>query len=90
LHKKTWKIKLLKNAAKQLKKLDPHVKQAIEKNLRELETLEDPLALGKQLKGDWAGCYSFRVHKYRIICEPFEEYLLIEVIKVGWRKDVYD
>ena len=42
------------------------------------------------MKGEWVGCYRFRVAKYRLLCEPFEDYLLIEVIRVGKRDSVYD
>lgn len=48
-----------------------------------------PRQYGKAMKGEYAGCWRYRVGKYRIICSLHDEILLIEVIRVGHRSDVY-
>ncbi|MEY4311124.1 MAG: hypothetical protein RLZ71_1050 [Actinomycetota bacterium] len=85
-----WKIVFLRRATKELQKLDPAIQGLITSYVSMLERHPDPLSLAKPMKGEWVGCYRFRVAKYRLLCEPFEDYLLIEVIRVGKRDSVYD
>ena len=85
-----WKIVFLRRATKELLKLDRTAQRLINEYVDALRQHPEPLSLAKPLKGNWAGCYRFRVAKYRLVCEPFEEYLLIEVIHVGKRESVYD
>jgi len=44
---------------------------------------------GKKLHGDYEGYYSVRAWPYRIIYEILEFEVVILVIKIGHRKDVY-
>jgi len=48
----------------------------------------DPLA-GTPLKGELKGLYKYRVGPYRIIYEIHRSILLIIVIDIGHRKEVY-
>jgi mRNA interferase RelE/StbE len=51
--------------------------------------LDDPRVLAKPLKGDLASFWRFRVGHYRIICDIQDDKLVILVITIGHRKDVY-
>lgn len=44
---------------------------------------------GKKMKGEYDGCYSYRVWPYRIIYQIHKKELLVLVIHVGHRQGVY-
>ena len=91
--KKIWGYKMhevrLETPAKRfLKKLkDNQDKKRIIKKLRELE--ENP-RLGKPLTGKLAGLWSLRFGKFRAIYQIRRNELLVLVLKLGHRKNVYD
>ena len=82
-----YTITLTKPAQKQLDKLSALVANPI---LNAIENLGDnPRPNGyKKLKGRTG--YRIRVGDYRIIYEIFDTNLLVDVIKLGHRKDIYD
>ena len=49
----------------------------------------NPRQFGKPLSGDKAGLWSYRVGDYRIICLIEDERLVVVVVSVGHRRDVY-
>ncbi len=63
-----------------------------DKMVKKVEThlAKDPLALGSELVGDLSGLMRYRYRDYRIIYEVIENRLIIRVIRVGHRKDVYE
>ena len=83
------RIELTDSARKQLKKIDAYNRNRIIKYLFEVEKLEDPRSRGKAMVENMRGLWRYRVGDYRIICEIFEEAVLISVIKIGHRRDVY-
>jgi mRNA interferase RelE/StbE len=50
---------------------------------------EDPLALGKPLKGIFRGLFRYRCGDYRVIYSIDRQEELLVVLTVGHRKDVY-
>jgi mRNA interferase RelE/StbE len=82
-YKITWK----KSALKELKSLD---KSVIKTLLEKIEGLKiDPRPEGtKKLKG-YALLYRIRYGNYRIIYRIEDRELIIEVIRVGHRKNIY-
>jgi mRNA interferase RelE/StbE len=74
-------------AEKFLKKLDNSIQKQIIKKLKELK--ENP-QLGKPLLGNLAGLWSLRVNKYRAIYQIISGRLIIEVLEIGHRKNIYD
>jgi mRNA interferase RelE/StbE len=85
----TWRIKVSARAFKTLKALDTPVKRRIEASIDELATLPNPRATGKALQGRLAGYWRFCIGDYRIICQIKDEELVILVIEIGHRKDIY-
>lgn len=79
-----------KTALKQLKKMDNYTKLMlvnwIEKNLG---NCEDPRILGKALKGNLKNQWRYRVGDYRILCEIEDDKLIILVINVDHRREIY-
>lgn len=83
------KIEYSAAAAKTFRKLDRPVQIKIKKFLDEIETLDNPRNRGKGLTADKAGLWRYRVGDYRLICDIQDEYLIIVVLVVGHRKEVY-
>ena len=81
-----YTVRLTKKAEKQLDKLSDHVALPI---LDAIEKLADqPRPAGcKKLKG--RSGYRIRQGNYRIIYEILDRVLLIDVIAIGHRKDIY-
>lgn len=86
-----WRIEVTDTALKQLKKLGKPQALRITAYLRDrLGALDDPRDLGKGLKGPDLGEYwRYRVGDYRVLCEIKEDRLVVLVVHVGHRKDVY-
>ena len=87
----TWRIEVAPAADKELGKLDRAVAQRIIGFLRErIAPLEDPRSLGQALKGSRLGdLWKYRVGDHRIICDIDDGVLVVLVLKVGHRGDVY-
>ncbi len=85
-----WQIRFTQAADKILGKLDPHARKKILRYLRErVLALDDPRSLGKPLRGGMAGLWRYRVEDYRVICEIRSQEMIVLVIKIGHRSDVY-
>lgn len=81
-----YTVSLTKKAQKQLDKLSDQIAEPLLDAISSLE--ENPRPIGyKKLKGR-NGC-RIRVGNYRIIYEIFDSVLLIDVIAIGHRKDIY-
>jgi mRNA interferase RelE/StbE len=86
----TWKVRLRESARRDLERLDRGAQRRIIRFLGErITSSENPKRLGKALVGKYAGLRRYRVGDYRIICLITEADLLVEVVALGHRKDVY-
>jgi len=81
-----YTVEILPHAEKQLKKLTPDVRRKVAAAILTLE--EDPRPNGCKKLKDRDG-YRIRVGDYRIIYEVFDRQLLVSVIELGHRSDVY-
>ena len=72
---------------KDLKKIDKTWQKRILSKIKSVLT-EDPHS-GKKLVGDLSSFYRLRVGDYRIIYAIIEETVVVEVIKIRHRKNVY-
>ena len=87
----TWTVEFDDAAAKELRKLDKQTQQEILRFFRKrIATDEDPRRFGKPLSHDLAGLWRYRVGNYRMICNIEDGKLLVLVLRVGHRKDVYE
>ena len=85
-----FRVILSDQARKQLKKMDRHVSSLILGWIRKnLEGCENPRSLGKALTADKAGAWRYRVGDCRIICEIHDNEVIILVLSVGHRREVY-
>jgi mRNA interferase RelE/StbE len=86
-----WIIEYADTALKQLKKMDRQVARSIFEYLDErVAQLENPRELGKKLVGPQYGTYwRYRVGDVRIMCDIKDQKLIILVVEVGHRKEIY-
>lgn len=87
----TWKIEFDDRARRELRKLDKTVQDKILNYFRKrVMPSNDPRSLGKSLVADKKGLWRYRVGDYRIICRIEDNKLVILVLAVGHRKEIYD
>lgn len=87
---KRWKIEISRTAEKQIQNLDRKAQQSIIRFLRQrIEPAGDPRQWGKALHGEKRGLWRYRVGDYRLICDIQDERVIVLVLAVGHRKDVY-
>jgi len=86
-----WKVEVSRLAQKQLGDLDKPVSRRIVKFLRErVEKLDDPRQIGESLKGPLREYWRYRIGDYRVVCLLEHERLVVLVLRVGHRREVYN
>jgi len=87
----TWTIEWDDRARKDLRKLDVAIQKKILAYLRMRVTqAKDPRIFGHGLTGNRAGLWRFRVEDYRLICKIEHHILIVFVVRVGHRKEIYE
>ena len=82
-----YRVELTHSAEKALYRLP---KTVLPKVITALENLgTDPRPTGSRKLSGQADTYRIRVQKYRIIYEVYDEIIVVKVLKIGHRKDVY-
>jgi len=86
-----WRIEVSETAEKQLAKLDRPVAKRIRAFLRErIAVLDDPRSIGDALKGSELGeFWKYRVGDWRLICQIKGKQIVITVITLGNRREMY-
>ncbi|HEY1657664.1 MAG TPA: type II toxin-antitoxin system RelE/ParE family toxin [Candidatus Sulfotelmatobacter sp.] len=85
-----WKVSLSPIAQKQLDDLDKPVANRIVRFLRErVEKLDDPRRIGERLQGTLSPFWRYRVGDYRIICSLEHDRLVVLVLRIGHRREIY-
>lgn len=85
-----WTVKLSDDARRNLEKLDKPIQKRIASFLQErIQSTDNPRTNGKALQGNLSGLWRYRVGDYRLLCRIENDELLILVIEIGHRKDVY-
>jgi mRNA interferase RelE/StbE len=86
-----WLIKFAPQTEKDFKRIHAAESKRIFKFLRErIAMLEDPRSIGEVLHGKELGRFwKYRVGDYRLICDIRDEELVILVVRVGHRRDIY-
>lgn len=87
----TWSIKYIESAQRQLSKLDRQVAvRVLDYMDQRVAVLSDPRGIGKNLWGQKVGAYwGYRVGDVRVICDIRDQEILILVVEVGHRREVY-
>ena len=86
-----WAVEFDPDAVKDLKKLDKQVQVRILEFLRKrLNPLASPREIGEALAGSKLGNYwKYRVGDWRIICDLQDQRIVVRVLRVGNRREVY-
>lgn len=86
-----WRVKFDPAAERELKKLDPQVARRILKFLFErVVPSSKPRSLGEALKGSRLGeLWKYRVGDCRVIAHIEDRVMLILVVRIGNRREVY-
>ncbi|MGD0760866.1 MAG: type II toxin-antitoxin system RelE/ParE family toxin [Candidatus Sulfotelmatobacter sp.] len=85
-----WSVEVSPLARKQLDKLDAVISRRIFKFLSErVGKLEDPHQIGEQLQGNLSEFWRYRVGDYRIICSLENDRLVVLVLRIGHRREIY-
>lgn len=82
-----WRLRFTAVAEKQLAKLDRLVQRRVVKFLEKIAQ-GDPRAKGKAMQGD-AHAWRYRVGDHRIVRDLVDRELVVYVIRVGHRGEVY-
>lgn len=87
---KKWFVSFDPRAEKDLQKLSNVDRGRVLRFLAErVEPLDDPRSLGKSLKANFAGAWRYRVGDIRIIVRIEFDQIVIIVLAVGQRGDIY-
>ena len=82
-----YQIRYLPGAEKDLRRLPAAVAQRARRGIERLA--DDPRA-GKPLVGELVSFWSYRVGDYRIVYEIRQEEIVVLIVMVGNRRDVYE
>jgi mRNA interferase RelE/StbE len=86
-----WTIEFTEAALKRLARLDkPVARRIVDFMEQRVGMLDDPRALGESLKGPRLGNFwKYRVGDWRIVCDLQDQRVVVQVVKIGNRREVY-
>lgn len=82
-----YKIEIPKSVEKALGKLPTHIREQIERRIEKLA--EEPRPTGCEKLAGEDSLYRVRQGDYRVIYEIHDKVLVVLIIKIGHRRDVY-
>lgn len=85
-----WTIEFAESVRKSVEKLDPQTRARIRSFLdQRIAQLDDLRSQGKALTGPLSGLWRYRIGDYRIVCDIQDRKLVILVVMIDHRRDVY-
>lgn len=84
-----YSLEISPNALKSLERLEKSNKKVSQRIVRTIDSLKTNPFIGKKLLGDLANFRSLRVGEYRILYLIIEKRVLIQVVKIAHRREVY-
>lgn len=85
-----WKIEFAPDAAKELKKLGRVEAGRIIRTLEErIAVQDDPRTVGAPLTGEHSGYWRWTIGDYRVVARIEDDRVMILVVRVGHRREVY-
>lgn len=86
----SFDIEFTTKAEKEMSKMDKQTARKVLNYLKmRVSNQSDPRNFGKELRGNLSGLWRYRVENHRVICKIEDERLVVLVVRVGHRKDVY-
>jgi mRNA interferase RelE/StbE len=83
----TYRVALAAAAIRQVRKLDPHARRRVQAAIELVANEPRPPAAGRLVGG--GGEWRVRTGDYRIVYEIDDDRLLVLVVAVGHRRDIY-
>ena len=84
-----WAVEYSDTALKRLAKLERQTARRILDYMDDRVAAGDPRAIGAALKGPLRKFWRYRIRDHRVICEIIDSRLVVLVLELGDRKDVY-
>jgi mRNA interferase RelE/StbE len=84
-----YRIELSRQAGKDLEKVFRADRKLYQRFLNAFEAISKDPGQGKSLHGELRGLMSYRMGSYRILYEVHQGQLLVVVIDLGHRRDIY-
>jgi mRNA interferase RelE/StbE len=86
-----YSVELAEGVDRELDKLDAQHRKRILNFLNErVAKLDDPRSIGQALRGSRLGeFWKYRVGDYRLICRIEDDRLLVLVLRLGHRREIY-
>lgn len=85
MYRVAWEDKAIDDLSYLPDKISTQIYNKVEKYLA-----REPRQLGAPLSGNYSGYYRYRIGDYRIIYEINDDEIVIYVVRVGHRKDIYE
>ena len=82
----TYSVSIKQSAARALEKVTGEDRRRVVAGIDQLKT--NPAA-GGMLKGEFSGPRRIRIGNYRVVYEVLDQQLVVLVIRIGHRRDVY-
>jgi mRNA interferase RelE/StbE len=82
----TYSVSIKQSSARALEKI---VREDRLRIIAAIDQLRDNPAAGSVLKGEFSGLRRIRVGSYRIVYEVQDQQLVVLVIRIGHRREVY-
>lgn len=85
-----WAVELADEAVKAIDRLDNPTRQRIQQFIAQrLMNTDNPRQAGKALTGRYTGLWRYRIGGYRLVCRIEDARLVVLVVKLGHRGNVY-
>ncbi|AUR51923.1 type II toxin-antitoxin system RelE family toxin [Aquella oligotrophica] len=84
-----WAVQFSTKAAKLFDKLDKPVQKQIAAEIDKIIALENPRQSGKALTSELSRLWRYRAEDYRLVCEIQDNILIILVLRIAHRKEIY-
>lgn len=84
-----WTLEFDAKARKQLRKLPNAIGDRILDGMEAVAATTNPRDRGKAMAGEWAGHWRYRVGDYRVIARIEDGLMVIVVVALGHRREVY-
>ena len=86
----TWNVEWDDRARRELRQLDRQVQRTILRYFSErIATDDDPRRFGKPLRHELQGLWRYRIGDYRAVCQIENDQLVVLVLAVNHRRQVY-
>ena len=82
-------VEFAEKAKKEFLKLDRPIQKQIQNFIVKLQGMKNPRSSGKALVRNLAGIWRYGVGDYRLVCEIEDEKILVTVLHIAHRREVY-